>query len=135
MNFDNPEKPRIIEDFIECIGAEVVDYPFKNECCGSYQIINTEEDVAVECSYRILDSAAKSEAEAIALSCPLCYYNLDFKQKQIQENYQGFKPIPVFYFTELLGLALEIHKIDANALMFDKHYIDPLPLLKDKGVI
>jgi len=135
MEFDDPENPKVIEDFIESIGAEVVDYPFKNECCGSYQIINTDEDVAVECSYNILDSAERSEAEAIALSCPLCYYNLDFKQKEIQEKYSGFTPIPVFYFTELLGLALEIQKIDENSLMFDKHFIDPLPLLKEKGAI
>lgn len=134
MEFDDPENPRVIEDFIGAIGAEFVDYPFKNECCGSYQIISTEE-IAIECSYNILDSAVKSKAEAIALSCPLCYYNLDFKQKQIQEQYKGFKTIPVFYFTELLGLALEIQKLEKNSLQFDKHFIDPLPLLKAKGAI
>jgi heterodisulfide reductase subunit B len=134
INFDDPENPSVIENFIGAIGAQSVDYPFKNECCGSYQIISSE-DIAVECSYNILNSAYKSEAEAIALSCPLCYYNLDFKQKEIQKKYQGFKTVPVFYFTELLGLALEIQNLDKNALQFDKHFVDPIPLLKDKGVL
>ena len=34
MAMDNPENPRIIEDFIKAIGAEPVVYPYRNECCG-----------------------------------------------------------------------------------------------------
>ena len=34
MQFDNPENPRIMEDFIRAIGAEPVIYPYRNEGCG-----------------------------------------------------------------------------------------------------
>ena len=34
MQFDNPENPTIIEDFIKAIGGTPVIYPFRNECCG-----------------------------------------------------------------------------------------------------
>ena len=32
MQFDNPENPTIIEDFIKAIGGTPVIYPFRNEC-------------------------------------------------------------------------------------------------------
>ena len=34
MAFDDPENPKIMEDFIRAIGAEPVIYPYRNECCG-----------------------------------------------------------------------------------------------------
>ena len=36
MRMDDPENPRIIEDFIRAIGAEPVIYAQRNECCGGY---------------------------------------------------------------------------------------------------
>lgn len=44
MAMDNPENPKIMEDFIRAIGAEPVLYPYRNECCGGYL---TMEDKAV----------------------------------------------------------------------------------------
>ncbi len=131
MQFDDPEQPSILEDFLASLGADVVDFPFKNECCGSYQIIDNKE-VALDLSYKILNNAVKNGAEALALSCPVCYYNLDKKQEDIKKLYPGFKTIPVFYFTELLALALEL---DIELLEMDRHYIDPRPLLKSKKLI
>ncbi len=36
MQFDNPENPTIIEDFIKSICVTPVILPFRNECCGAY---------------------------------------------------------------------------------------------------
>ena len=36
MQFDDPENPTIIEDFIKAIGATPVSYSMRNECCGGY---------------------------------------------------------------------------------------------------
>jgi len=131
MQMDDPEQPTIMENFLKSLGGEVLDFPFKNECCGSYQIIDNEE-IALELSYKILNNASKNGAEALALSCPVCYYNLDKKQEDIKKKFPGFKPIPVFYFSELLALSL---KLDVKLLELDRHYIDPKPLLKEKKLI
>jgi heterodisulfide reductase subunit B len=131
MKLDDPEQPTIIENFLTSLSADVLDFPFKNECCGSYQIIDNEE-IALELSYKILNNATKNGAEALALSCPVCYYNLDKKQDDIKKKYSGFKLIPVFYFSELLALAMNL---DIKLLELDKHHIDPIPLLKDKGFL
>ncbi|UCE38549.1 MAG: CoB--CoM heterodisulfide reductase iron-sulfur subunit B family protein [Thermoplasmata archaeon] len=133
LKFDDPENPMILDDFLESLGCDVVDFPFKVECCGSYQVINPEyKEIALGCSYNILKSAIYNSADAVALTCPVCYFNLDKKQNEIADSFGDFDRIPILYFTELLGLALEV---DSKLFDFSKHAIDPRPLLTDRGLI
>jgi heterodisulfide reductase subunit B len=133
IQMDNPENPQILDDFLNALGCDVRDFPLKTECCGSYQVINPEsKDVAIECSFRILKSSILNDAEAIAVSCPLCYFNLDSKQKEMEEMMGDLKNIPVFYFSELLAIAMGVKE---EMFDFDLHYIDPRPLLLEKGLI
>ena len=39
MQFDDPENPKMLEDFIRAIGAEPVIYAQRNECCGGYMAV------------------------------------------------------------------------------------------------
>lgn len=98
MQMDDPENPRILEDFIRAIGAEPVTYAMRNECCGAYV---TMEDPAVpkKRSEAILDNAKANGAEMVLTACPLCLYNL-------KKN--GSESLPVVYFTELLAEALGV---------------------------
>ena len=98
MAMDNPENPRIIEDFIKAIGAEPVIYPYRNECCGGY-ITLEDKTIAAKKSNKVLHSAAVAGAEMVITACPLCLYNL-------QKN--GTEDLPVVYFTELLAEALGV---------------------------
>ena len=56
MQFDNPENPTIIEDFIKAIGGTPVLYPFRNECCGGYVTLSKKE-LAQKKADMILESA------------------------------------------------------------------------------
>ena len=98
MQMDDPENPRILEDFIRALGAEPVTYAMRNECCGAYV---TMEDPAVpkKRSEAILDNAKANGAEMVLTACPLCLYNL-------KKN--GGESLPVMYFTELLAEALGV---------------------------
>src|SRR4030042_525418 len=58
MRFDDKERPTIFEEFLGALGAEAIDFPFKIECCGSFQSVGSP-DVATECAYKILCSAIK----------------------------------------------------------------------------
>jgi heterodisulfide reductase subunit B len=49
MQFDDPENPSIIEDFIKAIGAEPVNYSYRNECCGGYVALDDKELVQELC--------------------------------------------------------------------------------------
>lgn len=130
LSFDNPESPKILEDFLEAIGLTPVDYPLKIECCGSY-LVTAFEDTARNCVASILESARKNSAEAIVTSCPLCHFNLDWFQLQLKERVEVFKPLPVFYLTELLSLAL---RMPLKKEMLREHYVDVTGFLKEKGL-
>jgi heterodisulfide reductase subunit B len=123
---DDPETPHLFEDFIAALGAEPVIYAHRGECCGSYLAVGAP-DVAVEASYRILNSARLAGADAVVTSCPLCHYNLDRPQREMVARYGGFRPIPVFYITQVLGVALGL---DTSEFGFERHYVDPRPLLE-----
>jgi len=97
MQFDDPENPSIIEDFIRAIGAEPVIYSYRNECCGSYAAID-DKALVQSCCKKILDSCVAKGAEAMITACPLCLYNL--AQNDARDS------LPVYYFTELLAEAL-----------------------------
>ena len=99
MQFDDPENPTIIEDFIKALGATPVVYPMRNECCGGY-ISLKEKKMASNMVDQIMASASYKGAEELITACPLCMYNL--------RNNGTKEGLPVTYFTELLAEALGI---------------------------
>lgn len=99
LEFDDPENPKILEDFIRALGAEPVIYPYRNECCGGY-ISLKEKEMSRSMSGKIMDSAAGFGAQLLITACPLCLYNLN--------QCSAAAKVPVFYFTELLAEALGV---------------------------
>lgn len=131
VGIDDPEEPVIQEELFFALGAEVIDNPYKKVCCGSYQTIQ-DKYVVSNLAYDILTHAKDAGAEAISLSCPLCAFNLDSRQKEIKEKYPDFTKIPVFYFTQLMVVSFGL---DEEYCGFDLNYIDPRPLLNDKNLL
>ena len=80
----------------------------------------------------IINASHARGADAIIVGCPLCFYNLDYRQKDAKRLYKDFNSIPVFYFTQLLALSLGL---DENICEFDQHFVDPRPLLSRKKLI
>lgn len=99
MQFDNPENPTIMEDFIHAIGATPVVYPYRNECCGGYVTVDNPELAQKKCN-TIIESAVENGAQAIITACPLCMYNLDANTPE--------QDLPITYFTEVLAEALGV---------------------------
>lgn len=101
MQFDSPENPTIMEDFISAIGGTPVKYPMRNECCGAYVGIKNKA-LAEKRSLSVLNSAKEKGAEMVITACPLCLYNLKVNGGTL----------PVEYFTKLLAEALGVTKND-----------------------
>lgn len=96
LKFDDPENPKIMEDFIRALGAEPVIYSMRNECCGGYITLEDKEQ-AKKRSTAVVESARDMGADFMITACPLCLYNL---KKNAND------PLPIRYFTEVLAEAL-----------------------------
>jgi heterodisulfide reductase subunit B len=125
LEFDDPENPQVMDDLMRVLGAEPTRFDFKTECCGGYLVVN-RRDVARSASQRILDNARTWSAEAIVTTCPLCQYNLD-KLRVVTEG-----ALPVFYFTQLLGIAVGLGQ---DELGLEYNAGDPAGFLKSKGLL
>lgn len=130
MGIDDPERPVIFENMLKAIGAEPVEFPNRIECCGAH-IAMTDTELVTKLSGNVMTSAAGMGAEIIVTSCPLCQYNLDKSQAAIVAQTGDYKPVPIVYFTQLLGLALGQ---PMETLGFDKNVWDARGLLKRKGI-
>ena len=130
MQLDDAEDPRIMEDLLDALGCEAVDFSHRVECCGSYLLV-TSADLVTDMSYAVLESAIRSGAELLVTACPLCQYNLDSRQEEMARQHPDFKPLPVLYFTQLMGLALGL---DSDDWGWELHHVDPRPVLAKYGL-
>lgn len=126
--FDSPEYPVSMDKIMEALGATVVPFDFKTECCGaSFSISDTE--IVYSLTGKILENAHDAGADLVAVACPLCQSNLDMRQHGAEKTYKEKFNLPVLYFTQLIALALGIPEKD---LQFGKHIIAVEPLLHNK---
>jgi len=106
--FENPENPRSLDEIVEKIGGQPVNFPMKNRCCGSSMVI-AESKLAYRQIHKVLKNASDNGAECIITPCPLCHVNLDAYQGAVNSAYGTSFNIPVLYVTQLIGLALGIN--------------------------
>ncbi|MGD0826490.1 MAG: CoB--CoM heterodisulfide reductase iron-sulfur subunit B family protein [Desulfobaccales bacterium] len=128
---EDPEDPTALDEILAALGAEVLDWDFKTECCGAGLSLSKTEKV-VELSGRLVREAAYRGADAIVVACQLCQANLDMRQGQIGKQDKKEYNLPIIYFTQLMGLALGLAP---TALGLNHHLVDPIRLLEKKGLI
>jgi len=131
MGIDAPENPTIMEDLMAALGAEPVDFPDKIECCGAHLAVSNG-DVVERLSGNVMTSAVGSGAEIIVTSCPLCHYNLESTQGKVAEGSPGYAPVPIVYFTQVLGLALGQAE---EKLDLANNKWDAVELFREKGFL
>jgi heterodisulfide reductase subunit B2 len=130
--FEDPEHPVSMDELLSAAGADVVDWPYKTECCGAGLSV-TNSAVACRLGHRLLSMALEGGANCIVVACPLCQANLDLRQEDAGKMYGKLEKMPVFYVTQLLGLALGAPR---DLLGFESLAVDPRSLLEgmdDRG--
>lgn len=116
MKLDDPNRPSIMEDLFTRLGCTPVDYPARTQCCGSYLSVSSSES-SEPLAREIIQSAHKAGAKVLAVSCPLCKYNLE-TGRGAQNS--AAEDLPIVYFTQLLGLALGL---DPQHLQLNPHHM------------
>jgi heterodisulfide reductase subunit B len=125
------EHPEEMDRLIELTGAEPVPWSYKTDCCGG-SLVLTRTDIVMHLAGRLFEKAVEAGAEAIVAACPLCQSNLDSREEEIARRSGSRYGLPVFYFTELIGLAMG-HR-DADKWL-RRHFVDPRKLLASKGLV
>lgn len=117
--FENPENPVMMDEILTALGADARRWSYATDCCGGGLAL-TKSRVAARLVSRLAERAREAGASAIVTSCPLCQVNLEMRQNGDEQR------IPVFYFTELMGLAFGLEEARS---WWSKHLIDPMGLL------
>lgn len=125
-HFDDPENPQSMDILMDALGADVLDWSSKVDCCGG-SLSLTRRDIVVRLVSEIAAQARGVGAEAIVTACPLCMSNLESRQKP-----DGEKALPIFYFSELIGLAFGVSEAKG---WFKKHLVNPVDLLASHGLL
>jgi heterodisulfide reductase subunit B2 len=118
MQFDRPEHPVVMNHILQALGADVKEWSYAVDCCGGSGAL-PRVDIGKRLVTRLATAAREAGADALVTACPLCQMNLEMRQTQSPA-------LPVFYFTELMGVALGLPE---TKTWWGKHLIAPAPLL------
>jgi heterodisulfide reductase subunit B2 len=119
LKAERHEDPLEMDNIMNKLGAESIDWAFKTECCGAGLSVS-RTDIVVKLSGDILEDAVQRGAEALIVACPMCHSNLDMRRKAINKQREDPINMPVMYITQAIGLAMGI---PAKELGLKRHFV------------
>jgi heterodisulfide reductase subunit B len=123
VNYENPQSMDLI---VQKLGATVIPWPYKTDCCGASQVLS-RLDIVSKLVGKLYDMAQRVGAEAIVVSCQMCQANLDMYQKKFENDWGRTFSLPIYYFSELIGLACDVKGVKK---WLSRHITDPFSLLR-----
>jgi len=124
------EDPQSMDRIVRNLGATPIPWPYKTDCCGASQVLS-RMDIVTRLVGKLYDMAERVGAQAIVVSCQMCQANLDMYQARIQAEWGKSTILPIYYFSELIGLACEVKGVPR---WLSRHITDPVPLLRELGL-
>ena len=122
-SYDGQSMDRIVRQ----LGATAIPWPFKTDCCGASQALS-RPDIVSQLVGKLLDMAQRLDAQAVVVSCQMCQANLDMYQDRIAADWGLQFSLPIYYFTELIGLACDVKGVKK---WLSRHITDPFSLLRE----
>jgi len=104
---DDPENPQKLDRLIKWLGAKSISYAEKLDCCGAMLMLS-HPDAAFTFAGLKLKAVQDMGADALVDSCPSCQNMFDVRQKSAAATIGAKLNLPIIYYTQLLGLAMEI---------------------------
>ena len=125
VRWDDPLHPKKVEDLVSSLGALVVDYPTKMQCCGGALDRVGERESSLAFARRKLYDLQEHEVDALIVVCPSCFQQFDLNQAALQRANEPVN-VPVLYLSELIALAyghapeeigLEMHRVSVEPFL------------------
>lgn len=126
---DDIENPQLMEKILSVLGIKSLDWNYKTACCGASSSVN-DTKLSLDLMAKIMNDAISRGANCFVTSCPMCQLNLDAYQEQVCETHGIESRLPVFFITEILGVALGLSE---EELLIDRHFVNPHGLLRGQG--
>jgi succinate dehydrogenase / fumarate reductase cytochrome b subunit len=108
---ENPYKPTSLDNLVEALGGNAVDYESKNKCCGFHVELQNPATANKLSGTAMLD-AIDNNADAIVTPCPLCHLRMDVQQHNISKEIGRKVDIPVLHLPQMIGIALGLNPKD-----------------------
>ncbi|UCG45757.1 MAG: heterodisulfide reductase subunit B, partial [Candidatus Bathyarchaeota archaeon] len=99
--------PRILDDLVEVTGAKSIYWPLKLWCCG-FPLLPTNREMGMKLARNKLRDAKDAGADCMVTTCPSCQLSFDVLQPSIAKLYDENYSLPVLYYPQLLGLAMNM---------------------------
>ncbi len=118
--------PVKMDHLLSLIGVEPTEYSRKFLCCGSPLGANVDQEAGYAITRQKLTHIRDRNIQAISVICPSCFEQFDMGQAVLGRRSKDRKDIPIFYLTQLIGLAmglsykevgLEVHRIKAKKIL------------------
>jgi len=129
-SMDSVENPTLLDKLLETLGVEVMKWSYKTDCCGG-SLSLSRPDLVERLVTVLFKRAKEAGANCIVTVCSMCAANLEMRQVPGKLSFCIHYNIPVFYFTELLGIYLGI---GGSRRWLESHIIDPIPLVENAGI-
>ena len=123
VRWDDPLHPTKVEELVSALGAQVVDYTTKMQCCGGALDRVGEREGSLAFARRKLTDVQNEGADALVVVCPSCFQQFDLNQAALQRANEDVH-VPVFYLSELVALAMG-HEPDELGLGMHRVSVEP----------
>jgi succinate dehydrogenase / fumarate reductase cytochrome b subunit len=94
-----------LEELIEIVGAETVDFSGKGKSCG-FPIFTANERASLAMAGNHTSEAKEKGADCMVTPCPLCHLSLDGNQAKAEAQKGKKIDLPILHLPQFLGLAM-----------------------------
>ena len=106
---DDSRNPRKLETLIGALGARWDIYPERLDCCGAGIAVSAGES-SLKIAGAKLQKLRTAGFDGLVTTCPFCMRMYDARQEAIEALLGSATSFPVFYYTQLLGLCMDIDR-------------------------
>ncbi len=122
VGFDDPEKPKSLDDVVAATGAMVVEYEDKMLCCGRPAI---DEETSRAILEHKLECLRDASCDILVVACPFCFEQFDLGQVVLARKKGRDYNLPILYVSQLIEIGMGM----SGEASWKYHRIKPHKLL------